>query len=270
VRQLKKLTAAVAARAARRYVGGADLAGALATCKRLGPRTRAFTFGFWNATGADPEEVVARYAETADALRGAPFAGRIALKVPALGFRPDVIESLLRRVPAGVGLHLDSHGTEAQDATLTLAAPGMGVTLPSRWRRSVHDVERIADRGLEVRIVKGQFPAAPADEVDPSAGFLALARALAGRVPRVFVASHDVPLARGAVELLRARGTPCEIELLYGLPSRRAFAAAAQLGVPARVYVPWGTAYLPYALGKVRQDPLILARLARDLFLGER
>jgi proline dehydrogenase len=104
--------------------------------------------------------------------------------------------------------------------------------------------------------------------MDMRAGFLNVVDELCGRARCVAVASHDVPLAREALERLLAAGTPCEMELLYGLPRRAAVAAARELGVPVRFYVPQGKAWLPYVLKQARNNPRVLAWFARDLICG--
>ena len=45
---------------------------------------------------------------------------------------------------------------------------------------------------------------------------------------------------------------------------RRSVKAANRLGVKVRVYIPYGDAYLSYALSQVRRNPRILWWLARD------
>lgn len=65
-------------------------------------------------------------------------------------------------------------------------------------------------------------------------------------------------------------GTPCDLGLLYGLPARASIAQARRLGLHARVYIPYGEAYRPYALFQVRGKPWILWWLAKDLLLSLR
>jgi proline dehydrogenase len=79
------------------------------------------------------------------------------------------------------------------------------------------------------------------------------------------VASHDVPLAAEAVSRLRRAGTPCELELLYGMPLTRSLRWADTSGVPVRIYVPYGRGYLPYAVSQLRRNPRLLWGLLRDL-----
>jgi proline dehydrogenase len=86
----------------------------------------------------------------------------------------------------------------------------------------------------------------------------------------VAVASHDVTLARTALERLIRSGTSCELEMLYGLPMKASIAQARELGVPVRVYVPYGQAFLPYAMSQLKQNPRIAWWLLRDLVMRRR
>ena len=113
-----------------------------------------------------------------------------------------------------------------------------------------------------MRVVKGQFGAA---EVHPRAGFMAVIAALAGRARHVAVATHDTALLKAALGRLDAAGTPHEAELLHGLPMREPLRA---VGGDARVYVPYGAAFLPYALDEVRRHPRRAAWLLRDALRG--
>ena len=123
---------------------------------------------------------------------------------------------------------------------------------------------------MTVRVVKGQWPDPLQPDFDPRSGFLLVIDALAGRARHVAVASHDVALAAEAVRRLQARGTSCEIELLYGLPMRRSLKLADELGLGVRAYVPYGESFLPYAMWRVALDPRIAWRLLRDAVKGLR
>jgi proline dehydrogenase len=166
-------------------------------------------------------------------------------------------------------MHFDSLGVETVDRTFGLIEHArsyqvpLGCTIPGRWRRSPRDAERAAQMGLCVRVVKGQWPDASA-AADPHTGFLDVIDALAGAAASVAVATHEPVLAGAAIRKLQSAGTPCEMELLYGLPSRAVRKVAHDLGVPVRYYVPYGHAWLPYALRQARRDPRILWWVLRD------
>ena len=173
-----------------------------------------------------------------------------------------------------MGVRFDSLAPEAADATFALLAtvrPGhddLGVTIPGRWLRSASDADRAVALNVAVRVVKGQWrdPAAPS--IDPGTGFLEVVDRIAGRAARVGVATHDAPLARTALGRLRAAGTPCELELLLGLPFGPALREALDSGVTVRVYVPYGRASLPYSVSRSASKPRALYRVIRDLFLA--
>ncbi len=177
---------------------------------------------------------------------------------------------------AGVHVDFDSLSRESAERTLALIAEPaphhdqLGITLPARWRRSLGDAAAAVELGLGVRVVKGRWPDLGAPDRDLRASFLALVERLAGRARRVAVATHDEPLARQALGVLRAAGTPCELELLFGLPAAPAAHAADELSVPVRIYVPYGHATLPYRIPDVRRNVRILGWLVQDLLQGRR
>jgi proline dehydrogenase len=146
----------------------------------------------------------------------------------------------------------------------------LGTTLPGRWARSVSDAGWALDHGLQVRVVKGQWPDPADPDRDPRAGFLEVIDRLAGRACRVRVASHDVPLAAEAVRRLRNAGTPCELELLFGMPMTRSLRWADAAGVPVRIYVPYGEGYTPHAFDQLRRNPRLLWSIVRDLVPARR
>jgi proline dehydrogenase len=116
-------------------------------------------------------------------------------------------------------------------------------------------------------VVKGQWPD-PAGDVDLRCGFLNVVEGLAGRTHKVAVATHDPALAAAALATLRSAGTPCELELLFGLPSRAVLEVGRRLAVPVRYYLPYGHAWLPYALRQARRNPRILWWVLRDAVFG--
>ena len=186
----------------------------------------------------------------------------LSIKLPALRFSSAAVARVAEAArQRGVRLHCDSHGIDDTPATQALidqmlaAAARVGCTLPGRWQRSLDDAAWAQSRGLSVRVVKGQWPD-PADRArDLRSGFLELVDRLAGGRAPVAIATHDVPLAAEAIRRLAAAGTPCSLELLFGLPLGGAIELARSRGLAVRVYVPYGAAYLPYALGRLRQNP---------------
>jgi proline dehydrogenase len=146
----------------------------------------------------------------------------------------------------------------------------VGTTLPGRWGRSADDAARAARLGLSVRIVKGQWAERADGGGDPvGEGFLRVVDRLRGHPHRVAVATHDVALLTESLRRLQETGTPCEVELLYGLPFRGPALRARRAGVPIRVYVPYGDAGAPYGRADLAHNPAATWWLVQDLLLGK-
>jgi CelD/BcsL family acetyltransferase involved in cellulose biosynthesis len=255
--------------AVSRYVAGEELESALREEERYASAGYLTTVGFWN-TASTPRTVVAEQATaTAEALREG---SEVSLKLPSMGGDGPPLEELLATcMEHGLTLHLDAlrpdsaASIQAAALRLTEQFPGaVGCTLASRWARSAADAQALAAKPVRVRIVKGEFEDS-AGEVESRAGYAGLARALSGRADLVEVATQDAPLARVALEALLADGTPCELQVLHGMRAAKAVAVARELGVPIRVYIPYGTGRLPYTRAQLRRNPVLLFRLATDL-----
>jgi proline dehydrogenase len=204
----------------------------------------------------------------------------LALKSPALHHRVDLATTITTiALRHGQGIHFDSHGADEAaptfhvlDCLLAQALQGVAappatfsVTLPARWTRSTIDAEWAIDRGLRVRLVKGEFPAASrSDEVDPRVGFQVLANRLAGRVPELAIATHDVGLARATIAAARSSGSVM-IELLHGFPLRGMIDVAEDMAVPLGFYVPYGPTLLSFALRHLIMNP---GKLTRGNYFG--
>ena len=264
-------------RAAAAYVAGPGVDDAMLACRTLRERGRASTVGFWNEGSEKPGQVAQTYRAAVEAVSQNGLDAHLSIKAPALGFSPELVAELLTRTGSpAIRVDFDSLEAESADRTLALIAgaaprhPGIGVTLPARWRRSLDDADLAVELGLAVRVVKGRWPDHGATEVDLRSSFLALVDRLAGRARRVAVATHDEALARAALQRLRAAGTPCELELLFGLPAAAAAGAADELSAGVRVYVPYGHATLPYRIPDARRDARILGWFSQDVLWGRR
>jgi proline dehydrogenase len=268
----------LAARAANVYVAGPELEDALRVAFQLTQRGFATTLGFWDGAGDSPAGVADAYQAALEALSIRNHDGYLSIKLPALGGAQELLAGVLKcAAESGLRIHFDSLAPEDADAMWAAAVAAasrenvtISCSIPGRWRRSVNDADIAIATGIIPRVVKGQWADPAFDEMDLRRSFLNIVERLAGRVPHVAVASHDGPLVRDAIRCLRASGTNCELELLYGLPERDVLAVAKREGVPVRFYVPYGKAYLPYCLGQARRQPRLLWWLMRDALLRPR
>ena len=234
------------------------------SCARLARRGVAVTAGYFHGGEAAPAAVAETWRRLATRLAESGCDALLALKAPALAFDRDLVRAIAdRRVP----LVFDSLTEPFAEQTLALAgACAAGLALPARWRRSLADAARLRDGPCRIRLVKGEW-ADPQGGVEAIAeAYLGLARLLAGRKAPVGVATHDPALAEAALRILLDGGTPCELEQLRGLPRRRTTAMAKKLGVPVRLYYPFGPGWWPYAVDKALARPYLPLWFLRDWF----
>ncbi|QDT55625.1 Proline dehydrogenase 1 [Caulifigura coniformis] len=259
----------VVARAARRYIAGDSLAAALDVRTRLDQIGQPTTLGFWDADGDSPRVVADRYLEALESMQGAPAHAYLSIKLPSLGNSADLLNEIATRAAAvGARLHFDALTPESVETTQAAIdevrkrhpSLAIGHTLPGRWRRSVADADWAAARGLSVRVVKGQFPAAGTDDCPPKLGFLEVVKQLAGKPIHVDIATHDEPLAKEAAAILKSAGTSFDRERLYGMGNP----PLEDGGSRPRIYIPYGAAYLPYAVARLRKNPALGGRLLLD------
>lgn len=259
-------------RAVRRYGPGPRLEDAVEATYRICDHGLDAVIAYWDPPGVVPRDATAHALAALDAAPDLGDRVQVAVKAPAFG-APWEARSLLTEVAdaareRGRRLHFDALDLPTATPTLRLlrhlsrSGADVGFTLPGSWRRSLADAEVGVELGLGLRLVRGQWPELDRDA--ETATLHALARALAGQARHVAVASHDPDLVAATLPVLLEAGTPCELQLLYGLPGRRVLDVARDLGVPARVYVPWGHLDLPYDPSKARTTVQVAWWLARD------
>jgi proline dehydrogenase len=264
----------------RRRVGSAYRAGpgldeALDVCRRLAAHGLAATIGYTARRGEPARSAADAYLAAFDRLSSEDLDCYVSVKLSMIGFDPALFGELAAAAAqASRRLHLDALAPETADRSWELleaaeeAGPVSG-TLPGRWRRSPDDAARAAGLGVAVRIVKGQWQDAEAPGPDAGEGFLAVVDRLRDHAVGVGVATHDVPLLTESLRRLTATQVPCEAELFYGLPFRAPARVARELGVPIRVYVPYGDSSAPYQAGDLKGRPAATWWLAQDLLLGK-
>jgi len=250
-------------------------------CRALLGHDLLTTLGRLSKSGDDPKQIVQEYQLASNSLLGGPVRDRfyLSVKPPALNFDPEYAAAIAATALLnGHGVHFDSHKFAQTDATLELLDGLMkrnlpchgtprwrfSLTLPSRWKRSVADARWAAEKGMRVRLVKGDFEAGSSLEVDPRRGFLDLVDQLAGMVPELALATHDCALARECIVRSKKAGSAVQLELFFGRPASDMLALSREMGVPLGFYVPYGDTLFIYVIRDLLANPLKLAR--RDSF----
>jgi proline dehydrogenase len=257
------------------YRAGTELDAAIDVCRRLAAYGLASTIGYGAMRGEPPRVVADVHLAAFRRLSAEDIDCHVSVKLSALDFDAELFAELdAAAAQSARALHVDALAPETADATWLLLqgaprAAQVGTTLPGRWRRSADDASLAGQLGLRVRVVKGQWADSTPWSVDPAAGFLRVVDALRGYADGVSVATHDVELLAESLDRLTAAGTPCTAELFLGLPFRAPALTARRLGVPIRVYVPYGHSGAPYGVADIAGNPAAAWWMLQDLVLGK-
>lgn len=264
-------------RAGRGYLVGADVEDALAAVARLDAAGTGSVVSYWQGERESPSVVAERLGCLVPRLAGFARTSQLAVKVPGLDLDAALVAAVAELCrEAGIRLWFDSHGHDAAAATLAMAAAAaghatdVGVAIPARWARSNEDLADALAAGHAIRLVKGQLPDPRTATRDVRTCFLNLVDRCVGKARLVSVATHDVALLAESLRRLCRSGTPCEAQLLLGLPLDRPVAVARALGVPVRLYVAYGHPSLVYSPQALWENRRIAWWLAQDVLFPAR
>ncbi len=183
-------------------------------------------------------------------------------------------------------LMVDMEDSSVTEATIRLfeglrsAGLPAAVTLQAYLHRTPDDLARCVVPGGAVRLVKGAFSehdtiaVTKRDEIDRR--FLEVARAMLAPAAREggfypIFATHDDTLIAEIIRIAEGEGWDkdrYEFEMLYGVRDELQ-QELLDRGEQVRLYVPFGTAWWPYAVRRVGESPRNVRLLLRAL-LGSR
>jgi len=232
------------------------------------------TTGKFSQAGEDPAGIVNEYQRISDILSkdNSDNDFYLSLKPPALLFDLEFAASIASTAfNNNQAVHFDSHEHIDAEPTIQLLAQLMerfglekdtrkewryGLSLPSRWKRSLRDARWAIDNHVMPRLIKGEFKAKQiSEEMDPHRGFLTLVDLFAGEVSQITIATHDYDLAKEAIFRTKKMGTQVQMELLFGMPCANMISLSRQEGIPLRFYVPYGDTLLVYGIHHLLTHP---------------
>lgn len=150
--------------------------------------------------------------------------------------------------------------------------PNMGVAIQSCLKRSAGDVELLIERRSSVRLVKGAYKEPPdiafKDKKDVDGNFEALMKELLLKGNRPAIATHDEKLINEAIRFAKEHDIPAdrfEFQMLLGI-KRTLQKELAQKGYRVRVYIPYGTEWLPYTVRRLRERKENLFFVLKNIF----
>jgi proline dehydrogenase len=272
---------------ARRFVAGETAEDAVAVGRRLQGRGIRATFDLLGEDVLD-RDAARRCAEANKALLRAIPDGierNVSIKLSMMGL--DIAEDFCLELTSGIldearrlegFVRVDMEGSKHTQRTidafrkLRKSYDNVGIVLQAYLHRTETDVKEAIARKDRVRLCKGAYkePASVAwtDMEDIRGSFKRCARLLldGGNYPAI--ATHDESLVQDTLGYAAEKKIPAarfEFQMLYGLRPRR-WDELVKAGQNMRIYVPYGTHWIPYFYRRLRERRENVLFVLRNLF----
>jgi len=287
VRLLPAVPRPVVRRISDRYIAGSELSDATRVVRALNAQAKLATIDVLGEEITNEEEtrvIMRAYEDVLAEIDRAALDSNISVKLTGLGLELDydlcranltrVVEEARRR---GNFVRIDMEDSSTTDDTLRLyrglreaGFDNVGVVLQASLRRTVADVEALADLKPSVRLCKGIY-IEPAEiqfrEYDAvRANFVHALEALLDAGCYVAIATHDEWLIDEGKQLVRRHGLKrdeYEFQMLLGVRPKLGDELVAQ-SHKLRIYVPFGAHWYEYSLRRLQENPSIAGYIASD------
>jgi proline dehydrogenase len=262
---------------AKRFVAGEDFMSAAPKVEELNRLNIKVTLDLLGENVDDRKEAdsnLQHYIELLDGIHQAGLDSNISIKLTMLGLdidhgycRDNLFTLLDVARKYGQFVRLDMEGTDYTQATIDLFREAhqvygnnqVGIVIQAYLHRSARDIPELADLGADIRLCKGAYsePAKLALQDMPGirAAFKKFAAVLIEKTGYPRIATHDDELINWVTDYARENNIPkerFEFQMLYGLRLNTC-QQLAEKGYHIRVYVPYGTKWLPYFSRRLRE-----------------
>jgi proline dehydrogenase len=274
---------------ARRFVAGETADDAIAVGRTLAARRIRATFDLLGEDVLDAEAARRSAAACQDLLRRIPAEvdRNISIKLSMMGL--EVSRELATELTAGIlatardvggFVRIDMEGSRLTQATLDVFADlrrtfdNAGIVLQAYLHRTEIDVREALRRQDRVRICKGAYKEPPevawGDMEQIRDSYKRYARGLLEHGNYPAIATHDEALIQDTIAFTREKGidpSRFEFQMLYGLRRRR-WDELVKAGYNVRIYVPYGTHWMPYFYRRLRERKENVLFVVKSLFGG--
>ena len=273
---------------AKRFVAGQTIQEAISAVRHLnafGILTTLDVLGENVSTRPAAEAAVAAYLEALDWIQREGLSSNVSLKLTQMGldidrdYCLDNVARICERAAAGKNfVRIDMEGSAYTERTLNLfydlfrKHQNVGVVIQAYLHRSEQDVRKLIELGARVRLCKGAYKEPPSLAVQTLVAvrqnFMSLASLLLKQRIHPAIATHDDVLLSWTRNYIAQHELPkdgFEFQMLYGVRSHSQRQLAEQ-GYPMRVYVPFGTHWLPYFYRRIRERKENVAFVLKHLF----
>jgi proline dehydrogenase len=287
VRILPAVPRPVVQKLSQRYIAGPELKDARETVRRLNDEGKLATIDVLGEEITNEEEaaaIVRAYQDVFADIEQCELDSNVSVKLTALGLKLgyEICRSNLRIVvedaaSRGNFVRIDMEDSSTTDDTLRLyrelRAAGyenVGIVLQAMLRRTLADIEAVADLEPSVRLCKGIYVEPPEvayqdfDEVRSS--FVRSLEALLQAGCYVGIATHDERLLDEGRRLVSDAGLDreeYEFQMLLGV-RRELGDELVREGHRLRIYVPFGRHWYAYSLRRLQENPKIAGYIAAD------
>ena len=273
---------------AKRFVSGQTIQEAITAVRHLNARGILTSLDVLGENVSDrpaAEMAVATYLETLDWIQRGGLSSNVSLKLTQMGldidrnYCLDNVARICERAAVGKNfVRIDMEGSAYTDRTLNLfydllpKHQNAGVVIQAYLHRSEQDIRKLIKLGARVRLCKGAYKEPSSLAVQTMAAirqnFMSLAALLLRQGNHPAIATHDDVLISWTKNYVAQHQIPkdgFEFQMLYGVRSETQRQLAAQ-GYSMRVYVPFGTHWLPYFYRRMRERKENVSFVLKHLF----
>jgi proline dehydrogenase len=287
VRLLPAVPRPVVRRLSEPYIAGRSLADACKVVKRLNGAGKMATIDVLGEeiTEADEARAIAEtYKDVFRAIEREQLDSNVSVKLTALGLKLDYglcrenLEVVVSHAAeSGNFVRIDMEDSSTTEDTLQLyrdaRADGfenVGVVLQAYMRRTLDDIDSLADLVPNVRLCKGIYLEPPEvayqDFEEVRANFVRALEALLDVGSYVGIATHDEWLLGEGQRLVDEHGLGrdgYEFQMLLGVREALGDRLVSD-GHRLRIYVPFGEHWYGYSLRRLQENPKIAGYIASD------
>jgi len=275
---------------AKRFIAGETMEDGLRVAAELNAAGRLVIMnrlGEFVSARSEAEEVCGSYCQMLQELSRRKINGSISIKPTQLGltFAPELCRELTLRVVQQAAslsnfVEVDMESSDTVDATVDLFEAvrqrheNVGLAVQSYLYRSEKDLLRLKPLHPKIRLVKGAYrePASVAypkkKQVDEN--YIKLMRLLFSNGFWPAVATHDEKMIELAKQVARERAEAdgrWEFQMIFGV-QRSLQEKLVREGHRLRVYVPYGTEWLPYFMRRLSERPANMWFVAKSILSG--
>ncbi len=287
VRLLPAVPRPVVQKLSERYIAGPELKDAREAVRRINAEGKLATIDVLGEEITTEEEaaaIVRAYQDVFADIERCGLDANVSVKLTALGLKlgHDLCRDNLRTVvedaaSRGNFVRIDMEDSSTTDDTLRLYRElreeghrNLGVVLQAMLRRTVSDIDALADLRPSVRLCKGIYVEPPEiayqDYEAVRASFVRALEALLAAGSYVGIATHDDWLLREGRRLVAEHGLTrddYEFQMLLGVRAELGEELVVD-GHRLRIYVPFGRHWYAYSLRRLQENPKIAGYIAAD------